>query len=518
MTYDCYESEDNLRNIQNVETLDMPKGEEKKKKKTKAKSSKRSRENSLNRNVKSDSVTLPKPLILPLPQVVSNVILNEDSEINIIKHERIELNTSNETLKSKIEELDNKEETKEISLTEVEKLIENILLTIHQTSQHIDQNAEVEKNEMAEHHNESIDEEIREKLEEEQDFFHDAEELKQQLDHLFREVPMISDELDTIEELGIEDTYFAENEEILNRPLNEKSVKEKTTEESSKEIDEAIRHLSTTINNIHVMNSPIKEEEHVHEELSDIYKKEQEFYSANEKKNTVEKHRRVRKSTCENDYNFFFRKPLGSFQNDSVMSKDKNNSVRNLCTETRIEASHTNKKMVPIFKLPIFLAEVNAVIDIIDFSNMLPPFAEVLEMDWKVHAVIVHVLSSSKTVVVSGAFSAVVDYVPKNSSSILSKKIKFPWEKSQKVKWVNKIELPYREKTEYLFYKEEKDDSVHHKLVEKFAEPIEQNLKETNFVWHTDATGCIQGVVKLSLQLFQLQKIDLDLLGKEWDV
>ena len=464
---------------------------------TKPKTSKYREKSTISRN---GSGTVPKPLILPLPQInsIDTVYERSGNRLNQKKQKKEVTKTLEVDLLNSLEE-NSKENLLEESITEVENLIDNINSTIQQTYLQLEQNV-MEREESS--IDKAIDDFPSKESNEVQENFSETAEYYQKNRH--QSVNAFSDEQEVMDQYVIEENS---EEEFVNIPKEELSPNE---------IEEAIRKLSNTIQNISAWSSVEKEQKkHVHEEFMDDHVevcdqiKETRTPSINQSK--------VRKNINKDKYWSIIRKPLKGFIKNHCVKSEKYNR----CLNEIQEEPDNSKKFVPIFKFPTYLAEVSVEINVVDCLNSLPTQIEIVEMDWKIHSLKTHVLTPTDTIVVTGEFVVVVNYVTKSGGAIHAKQITFPWEKSEKVNWINKVEQPGREKKEYLFRHKETDDSIHHELKNTFAEPIQHELKETNVVWHNDHNdieGSIQGVVKISLDLYQLQKIKFKYVHEKRDV
>ncbi|MFS0877165.1 hypothetical protein [Solibacillus isronensis] len=220
---------------------------------------------------------------------------------------------------------------------------------------------------------------------------------------------------------------------------------------------------------------------------------------------------------------------------DDTKSKDdsinKNNPYNIGCFKKIDDEQHyrksthiTNfieKKKTTTVKLPVLLAELETDIDIVESTNLLMPLDNILKVELSVQSLDCKVVLPSKTVFLKGEFIAEIEFSNKELvNKIQSLKITIPWKKAENIHWLSVPDFPTSHQKEFMFQSgQEHDSNYHYEAYQKFAEPIQSQLKQVHFVWHQELNSTekqlqVNGVAQLSIHFMQDQFIELDCYSK----
>ncbi|WP_342574205.1 hypothetical protein MHH37_18665 [Solibacillus sp. FSL K6-1781] len=179
------------------------------------------------------------------------------------------------------------------------------------------------------------------------------------------------------------------------------------------------------------------------------------------------------------------------------------------------------KKKTTTVKLPVLLAELETDVDIVESTDLLMPLDNILKVEWSVQSLDCKVVLPSKTVFLKGEFIAEIEFSNKKlENEIHSLKITIPWKKTENIHWLSVPDLPASNQKEFMFqFQQEHDSNYHYEAYQKFAEPIQSQLKQVHFVWNQELNPKekqlqVNGVAQLSIHLMQDQFIELDCYSK----
>lgn len=179
------------------------------------------------------------------------------------------------------------------------------------------------------------------------------------------------------------------------------------------------------------------------------------------------------------------------------------------------------KKKTTTVKLPVLLAELETDIDIVESTDLLMPLDNILKVELSVQSLDCKVVLPSKTVFLKGEFIAEIEFGNKELvNKIQSLKITIPWKKAENIHWLSLPDFPTSHQKEFMFQSgQEHDSNYHYEAYQKFAEPIQSQLKQVHFVWHQELNSTekqlqVNGVAQLSIHFMQDQFIELDCYSK----
>ena len=179
------------------------------------------------------------------------------------------------------------------------------------------------------------------------------------------------------------------------------------------------------------------------------------------------------------------------------------------------------KKKTTTVKMPVLLAELETDVDIVESTDLLLPLDNILKIQWSVQSLDCKVVLPSKTVFLKGEFIAEIEFSNKElENEIHSLKITIPWKKTENIHWLSVPDLPSSNQKEFMFqFQQEHDSNYHYEAYQKFAEPIQSQLKQVHFVWNQELKPKekqlqVNGVAQLSIHLMQDQFIELDCYSK----
>lgn len=167
------------------------------------------------------------------------------------------------------------------------------------------------------------------------------------------------------------------------------------------------------------------------------------------------------------------------------------------------------------------MAELETDVDIVESTDLLMPLDNILKVEWSVQSLDCKVVLPSKTVFLKGEFIAEIEFSNKKlENEIHSLKITIPWKKTENIHWLSVPDLPASNQKEFMFqFQQEHDSNYHYEAYQKFAEPIQSQLKQVHFVWNQELNPKekqlqVNGVAQLSIHLMQDQFIELDCYSK----
>ena len=178
------------------------------------------------------------------------------------------------------------------------------------------------------------------------------------------------------------------------------------------------------------------------------------------------------------------------------------------------------KKTITV-KVPVLLTRLNTDIDIVETIDLLMPLYNILKVEWSVQSLDCKVVLPSKTVFLKGIFIAEIVFSNiELENKIQTLRITIPWEKIENAQWLSVPEIPDSNQKEFIFQPQhEHDSNYHYEAYQKFAEPIQSQLKKVHFVWHqeihsTEKQLQVNGVAQLSIHCMQEQFVELDCYSK----
>lgn len=185
------------------------------------------------------------------------------------------------------------------------------------------------------------------------------------------------------------------------------------------------------------------------------------------------------------------------------------------------EEAISQKKHRPIVKLPILIAKLNIDIDIFETIDLLLPLENVIKIEWSLQSLDCSVISPSTTVFLKGVLIAEVEYSNKGKTNTLHiVRLPIYWSKTIDINWLTLPKLPTSSHNEFMFQSPiDKEASSHFEFHQEFAEKIDNNLRNINFVWHQDLCSQLEiqklhivGIAQLSIDLLQSQYVELPLI------
>ena len=176
-----------------------------------------------------------------------------------------------------------------------------------------------------------------------------------------------------------------------------------------------------------------------------------------------------------------------------------------------------DKKKTTTVKMPVLLTELETDVDIVESTDLLMPLDNILKVEWSVQSLDCKVIIPSKTVFLEGEFIAEIEFGNKElENEIQSLKIIIPWKKTENIHWLSVPDIPYSNQKEFMFQSQQEHNSnYHYEAYQKFAEPIQSQLKQVHFVWHQELNSTekqlqVNGVAQLSIHIMQDQFIILE--------
>jgi hypothetical protein len=178
----------------------------------------------------------------------------------------------------------------------------------------------------------------------------------------------------------------------------------------------------------------------------------------------------------------------------------------------------SKKENLPLVKLPVLLAQVNIDVDMFDSLELEFPIAKITKIDWLLESLECRVLLPSTTVFLKGVLIADIQYVKEHKHLLHTVKIPVPWEKIISIEWRYPPDLASSSKKEFMFGSLDcNEPSTHYEFCQKFADKIKYDLRSVKLVWHEEGISkkdlpllSIQGIANLTIDLFQIQNIDLN--------
>ena len=196
---------------------------------------------------------------------------------------------------------------------------------------------------------------------------------------------------------------------------------------------------------------------------------------------------------------------------------EESSSCQNKKMDSNLEYSST-KRVLPIVKLPVLLANLDFHIDLFDSFPIQLPIDHITKIDWHIHSFDCQVLLPTPNVVLKGILIADITYEEDASPSLHTVKVKIPLNKWMKVNWLYTPELSSSDQAEYMYQgNENMDVQYHREFSQQFAQPIQSELQNVSIIWHDEliSNGILreldlQGKVNLSMNLLQSQYVDLN--------
>ena len=198
---------------------------------------------------------------------------------------------------------------------------------------------------------------------------------------------------------------------------------------------------------------------------------------------------------------------------------DKTEDLSNL-KDTRF-ISYVEKKKSTTVKMQVLLARLEIDIDIVETMDLIMPLENIVKVELSIQSLDCRVVSPSKTAFLKGEFIAEIEFSNKAlENRIQSMKVSIPFSKTATINWLSVPECSHSNQYEYMFQSpNESNSNIHYKSHHEFAEPINSQLNQINFVWHLEINPKnqqlqINGFAQLSINFLQEQLVELDCYSK----
>jgi hypothetical protein len=275
-------------------------------------------------------------------------------------------------------------------------------------------------------------------------------------------------------------------------------------EESSSFVEESSSHFGESSSFVEESSSHFEESSSFYVEPSSHFEESSSFY--------------VESSSHFEESSSFYVESSSHFEESSSFHEESP-SCQNKKKDFNLEFPST-KRILPIAKLSVLLANLDFHIDLFDSIPLQIPIDHITKIDWHIHSFDCQVLLPSPNVVLKGILIADITYVDDASSSLHTVKLNISLNKWMKVNWLYTPKLPSSYQVEYMYRgNENMEVQYHREFSQQFAQPIQSELQNVYIIWHDEliSNGIlreldIQGRVQLSMNLLQSQYVDLDAL------
>ena len=183
--------------------------------------------------------------------------------------------------------------------------------------------------------------------------------------------------------------------------------------------------------------------------------------------------------------------------------------------------SYVEKKKTTTVKMQVLLARLEIDIDIVETMDLVMPLENIVRVELSIQSLDCRVVIPSKTVFLKGEFIAEIEFSNEGlENRIQSMKVSIPWSKTANINWLSVPEYSHSNQYEYMFQSpNESNSNIHYKSHHEFAEPINSQLNQINFVWHQELNPNnqqlqINGLAQLSINFLQEQLVELDCYSK----
>lgn len=208
---------------------------------------------------------------------------------------------------------------------------------------------------------------------------------------------------------------------------------------------------------------------------------------------------------------------------DSVFTnskKVKSDEIEDLSKDIHF-ITYVEKKKTTTVNMQVLLTKLETDIDIVETIDLLVPIETIVKIEWSIQSLDCKIIIPSKTVFMKGEFTVEIEFSNKRSENrIQSMKASIPWSKTSNINWLAVPDLSRNSQYEYMFQSpNESTPNFHYKSHQEFAEPINSQLKQINFVWHQELNPKnqhlqISGFAQLSINFMQNQLVELDCYSK----
>ncbi|MBD8034451.1 MULTISPECIES: hypothetical protein [Solibacillus] len=183
--------------------------------------------------------------------------------------------------------------------------------------------------------------------------------------------------------------------------------------------------------------------------------------------------------------------------------------------------SYVEKKKTTTVKMQVLLARLEIDIDIVETMDLVMPLENIVRVELSIQSLDCRVVIPSKKVFLKGEFIAEIEFSNEGlENRIQSMKVSIPWSKTANINWLSVPEYSHSNQYEYMFQSpSESTSNIHYKSHHEFAEPINSQLNQINFVWHQELNPNnqqlqINGLAQLSINFLQEQLVELDCYSK----